>query len=116
MGLELLSLLVREVATMAVVSLNGTFLCNLLFSKPFEPFRCTVAVVGLSHVNELLCILLIDCGPFALDVWTIGTAYNRAFVPLHAKPIKRVIQILKGLVAVAFAVCVLYSEYELTPA
>ena len=94
---------------MPVIPLVLALTLDLLLSELLQALRCTVAVVCLAFLYKLLGIFLIYIESFRLDVWAIRASDDRAFIPLDSKPVESLIEVIKGLVAIALPVSILDS-------
>ena len=115
LGLKLSPLLSREIRTMPVISLILALRFCLLLPERFKPLWRAIAIICLSLSDKLFGIFLIEIESFRLDIRAIRAAYDRTFIPLYPKPGKSILQIFKGLIAIALSVRIFDTEDELAP-
>ncbi len=102
-----------KISTVSIISLVLTLGCNLLLTDFFKAFWSTIAIISLTILYQLLCILLVKLKSFRLNIRTIRTTYNRTFIPLDSKPGKSVVKILQGLFCITLPISILDTQQKL---
>src|SRR5947199_2256910 len=79
------TLLFSQVTAMPVVS-RRQLLCSLSFAQLLQSLRCTITTVGMTGLDQLVSILLIDCLALCLIVGAILPTHDRPLVVIYIQP------------------------------
>ena len=72
----------------------------------------TVVFIEMASFFKASKIFIVDGRPFALVVGSVGTSFQRAFIPVETEPVKSVGDNLLGLFGVAGVISVLDAEHK----
>ena len=77
---------------------------------------CRRAVICISLLHKLLCILQIDSGrlSLALHVRAIPSVFIRSFIMDKSRIRKRPVYNISCSLHIAFLVCILYTQYKIS--
>src|ERR1700692_1744583 len=80
-----------QVAAAAGVA-RRQLLRHLLFTHLVESFGRAITAIGVSRIDQLVSILQVERPALCLVVWSEGSANQRAFVIIYAKPLEAIYQ------------------------
>src|SRR5437588_303540 len=107
------TLLFSQVTAMPVVT-RRQLLCGLGNAHLLQSLRCTITTIGMTELDQLVSILLIDRLALCLIIGTILSTYDRPLVVIYTQPVHPIQENLDCPFNRPRDISILYTENECT--
>jgi hypothetical protein len=91
-------------------------LCPLRITHLFQALWSAVTTIGMTGLDELVGIVLIEGLPLCLIVRAVGTSNDRTLVNVHTEPLQALEQIINCTFYCTGYICIFDAEDKLSPA